>query len=116
MYMTKEERLNKYLKEHPNFKFETIYYIKKDKKIVTLTNYVSISVKKWKEKYPDRNKAHKIVFSAIRNKTLIKKPCFCGELKSEAHHPDYSKPLDVVWLCKKHHVEADKKRRIKNKC
>lgn len=37
---------------------------------------------------------------------LIKKlNCeICGR-KAEAHHPDYSKPLKVQWLCKKHHAE-----------
>lgn len=29
----------------------------------------------------------------------------CGEKKTQAHHPDYSKPLDIIWLCKKHHAE-----------
>ena len=27
----------------------------------------------------------------------------CGEL-GERHHSDYSSPLEIVWLCKKHHV------------
>lgn len=31
----------------------------------------------------------------------------------ERHHPDYHKPLQIVWLCKKHHeAEHHKVRRI----
>jgi hypothetical protein len=43
---------------------------------------------------------------AVKTGKLIKTPCqVCGELKVEGHHPDYSRPLDVVWLCRKHHNE-----------
>lgn len=28
-----------------------------------------------------------------------------------AHHEDYRLPFDVVWLCRKHHTEADRARR-----
>ena len=34
--------------------------------------------------------------------------CKCGE-KAEAHHEDYSNPLQVTWLCRKHHRELHKK-------
>lgn len=33
----------------------------------------------------------------------------CKELNAEAHHHDYSKPLQITWLCKKHHMEFHKK-------
>ncbi len=29
-----------------------------------------------------------------------KRPCSrCGNLKAEKHHPDYDKPLEIIWLC-----------------
>lgn len=35
-----------------------------------------------------------------------KKPCEkCGDTNVHGHHPDYSKPLEVIWLCPKHHRE-----------
>lgn len=35
-----------------------------------------------------------------------RQPCFiCGE-RAEAHHPDYSQPLSVTWLCPQHHKDA----------
>lgn len=47
---------------------------------------------------------------------MLEAPEFCEGcgLKSarlEKHHPDYSKPLLVVWLCKRCHAIADKIRR-----
>ena len=35
----------------------------------------------------------------------------CNEI-SERHHPNYDKPLEIIWLCRKHHKELPK---IKNK-
>lgn len=34
------------------------------------------------------------------------RPCsVCGDTKVQGHHKDYDKPLEVVWLCDKHHRE-----------
>jgi len=51
-------------------------------------------------------KAHGIVAKAIKNGELIRQACgVCGNEKVHAHHEDYDKPLDVVWLCHKHHMK-----------
>lgn len=66
--------------------------------------------KEYKEKHPDRVKAHETISTALKRNKIKKMPCtVCGDKKSEAHHEDYSKPLDVTWLCRKHHREYDKK-------
>lgn len=56
---------------------------------------------------PAKTKAHNAVSNAIRDGRLHRQPCqLCGAAKVQAHHPDYSKPLDVEWLCFKCHREA----------
>lgn len=59
----------------------------------------------------DKRFARHQVRDALKKGTLKKEPCMCGDIEVEAHHPDYSKPLEVIWACKKHHVELDKMRR-----
>ena len=62
--------------------------------------------KKRRDKYPEKYKAHCAVNNALRDGRLTKQPCvICGSDKSEAHHYDYSKPLDIFWLCRKHHLQ-----------
>lgn len=52
------------------------------------------------------------VARAIKSGSLVRQPCeVCGYPKAEAHHPDYSKPLVVSWLCRTHHVEVHSKAR-----
>ncbi len=34
-------------------------------------------------------------------------PCtVCGAAQAVKHHPDYSKPLEIIWLCHIHHVQV----------
>lgn len=38
---------------------------------------------------------------------IKRKPCEkCGDIPVHAHHEDYSKRDEVVWLCYQHHMEA----------
>lgn len=54
-----------------------------------------------------RRSARIKVHKAVYYKRLQKLPCWeCGSEESQAHHPDYSKPLSVVWLCQAHHLEV----------
>lgn len=61
----------------------------------------------WRANHPEKRIAHQAVQSAIRNGSLAKMPCeVCGTTERiHAHHDDYSKPLDVNWLCHSHHME-----------
>lgn len=37
----------------------------------------------------------------------------CGSPDVEGHHADYDRPLDVTWLCTRHHLELHGKRMVK---
>ena len=63
----------------------------------------------WRAEDKRRQKAHIAVGRAIRNGDLVRKPCIrCGEQKSVAHHEDYDKPLEVMWLCQPCHKQRHK--------
>lgn len=59
--------------------------------------------------FPTKYQARNAVSNALRKGTLIRQPCAqCGDMKSHGHHEDYTKPLDVVWLCPLHHKARHK--------
>lgn len=63
----------------------------------------------WRQEDLRRSKAHSAVGRAIRSGDLVRQPCIkCGEEKSVAHHEDYDKPLEVIWLCHPCHKQRHK--------
>ena len=62
---------------------------------------------KLREKFPEKARARSLLSNAIC-KGKIQRPdkcslCGCDKGIIEAHHPDYLKPLDVIWVCKSCH-------------
>lgn len=66
------------------------------------------------------DRVHNLTEKAIRKGVLVPKPCeVCGFQGTgsdgrnlvQAHHDDYNKPLEVRWLCQKHHHEWHKENR-----
>lgn len=58
----------------------------------------------WKKKNTHKNAAHSLIYLAIKQGVLKKEKCRdCERIETEAHHNDYTKPLEVIWLCRFHH-------------
>lgn len=93
-HLKNKEKIRKYNQEH---------YIKNGKK--RGVNFLEVN-KKWAKNNPEKIKAHLKVFYAVKDGKLIK-PLKCLRCQAEtrllAHHLDYSKPLEVVWLCSSCH-------------
>lgn len=68
-----------------------------------------LTAQRMKKKYPEKWNARLILRQAVRYKKIKKSPCeICGNKYSQGHHEDYSKPLEVIWFCDKHHKEHHK--------
>jgi hypothetical protein len=63
-----------------------------------------------------RDSVRGIVGRAIKTNKIQKKPCLvCGNSKSQAHHDDYNKPLEIKWFCPIHHREYEEKNHLRKK-
>ena len=62
------------------------------------------AVRSYAAAHPARRSANIALSNAIRDGRITRDPCHCcGAAEVEGHHADYSRPLDVTWLCIEHH-------------
>lgn len=96
-----KERIKKYGNKYDKiFKLKHKEEIKEKRKIYKINN-------------PEKIKARQKVLNSVYKKKIFRQPCcVCGNPKVEGHHEDYGKPLEIIWVCKKHHIEIHQKNRL----
>lgn len=69
----------------------------------------------WARNNPEKRHAETLLDHAVSRGKIIKstncQKCGRDDRIIQGHHPDYSKPLDVVWLCPPCHHWADEERK-----
>lgn len=83
-------------------KYQQDYYAKFGKNRREWTVDMSEAIEEWRKNNPEKFAAKSIIHRAVQRGKIIKpKKCTkCGrEVLLSGHHPDYTKPLEVIWLC-----------------
>ena len=70
----------------------------------------AISDKKYQKAFPEKINAKQVIYTGIQRGKIKRLPCeVCGSsVDVHAHHSDYTKPRQIVWLCRQHHMEEHK--------
>lgn len=69
------------------------------------------NMRKWRKNNPMpesqklKDKARHYAGIYYRRGKIKKLACACGDSNSQMHHHDYTKPLDVIWVCRKCHLD-----------
>ena len=87
----------------PNYKYQEKWRkTTRGRMLKNLSNKVSTA------RYPEKDKARSLAKYALKKGEIAVLPCeVCGSTeKVQMHHEDYSNPLEVIWLCIKHHKEV----------
>lgn len=88
------------------------YYREYDKMRAKQPHRVKLALevnRQWRSEDKRRVQCHNAVARAIKKGELVPQNCErCGDEKTVAHHEDYDKPLDVVWLCQPCHKQRHK--------
>ena len=65
--------------------------------------------RRYRKRHPQRIRARWTLQKAIQRGKVVR-PSWCEicqiSCKPLAHHVDYDRPLDVIWLCHEHHMKA----------
>lgn len=73
--------------------------------------YRATYARSYRKTHQDREIVYGKTKAALQSGKLQRQPCsVCGG-KAQAHHEDYTKPLDITWLCQTHHAARHREMR-----
>lgn len=82
--------------------------IKKSRKKYNDSEKFKLWRKEYEENNPVKMKARSLAKRFLPNRICSVKGC---DDKGHRHHPDYNKPLEVIYLCPQHHADIHKQER-----
>jgi len=110
-YLKAYKKTAKYREYHKKYmrEYNRRESTRKKKRDYNKANQTKITL--WKKTMYNANDTYKQIqlarsktWYAVKTGKLVKESCeCCGEMETQAHHDDYSKHLDIRWLCKTCH-------------
>lgn len=97
------------------YRLENLKTVKAKQKLYSQSAKGKAARKKYDARIPEKIKARWKLRNAVQQGLIVKCPCEqCGAIKAHGHHPDHSKPLEVIWLCEPCHKQLHREEREQN--